>query len=60
MGFVAREGPPDAVADQRLAATEFDWDRALAELAKIRGRVRGDVDPVRLVREGRGELERRP
>ena len=60
MGFASREVPADTVAGVRLAATEFDWDRALAELAKIRGRVRGDVDPVRLVREGRGELEHRP
>jgi len=60
MGFVSREGPPDAGTDQRLAATEFDWDRVLAELAKIRGRVRGDVDPVTLVREGRGEFGHYP
>ena len=55
--------PPDALADELLAAelapTKFDWDAALSDLAKIRGRVRGDVDAVAVVREGRDELERR-
>ena len=60
MRSVSRGMPPGTVAGVRLSATEFDWDRALAELAKIRRRVRGDVDPVRLVREGRGELGDRP
>lgn len=55
--------PPDALADEllavELAATEFDWDSALTDLAAIRGRVRGDVDAVTVVRKGRDELERR-
>jgi hypothetical protein len=54
---------PDTLADELLAAelapTEFDWDAALSELAKVRARVRGDVDAVAIVREGRDELERR-
>lgn len=54
---------PDALAAELLAAelapAEFDWDKALSGLAEIRGRVRGEVDPVALVREGREELERR-
>lgn len=31
----------------------------LADLAKVRGRVSGDVDAVRLARERRDELDRR-
>jgi hypothetical protein len=54
---------PDALADELLAAelapAEFDWDDALSDLAKIRSRVRGDVDAVAVVREGREDLERR-
>jgi len=43
-----------------LAPTDFDWDAALAELAEIRGRMRGGPDDaVAIVREGREELERR-
>jgi hypothetical protein len=53
----------DALADELLAAelapTEFDWDAALSDLAKVRARVRGDADAVAIVREGRDELERR-
>lgn len=60
----ARRGvEPDALAAELLAAelapAGFDWDKALSELAEIRGRVRGDVDAVALVREGREELEHR-
>jgi len=55
---------PDELADELLAAdlapVDFDWDAALAELADIRGRIRGaPVDAVALVREGREELEQR-
>jgi hypothetical protein len=55
---------PDELADELLAAdlapVDFDWDAALAELADIRGRIRGGpVDAVALVREGREELEQR-
>jgi hypothetical protein len=54
---------PDALADQllavELAPTEFDLERTLADLAEIRGRMRGSDDAVALVREGRDELERR-
>jgi hypothetical protein len=55
---------PDALVDEllatRLAPADFDWDSALAELAEIRGRIRGRPDDaVAIVREGREELERR-
>lgn len=60
---VAGDVEPDDLAAEALAAelepAEFDWDEALAELAEIRGRVRGEVDAVALVREGREELGRR-
>lgn len=55
--------PPDALADELLAAelapVPSDLDGILADLAEIRGRVRGPVDAVAVVREGREELERR-
>lgn len=54
---------PDALAKKMfedLALTEFDWQSAMAELAAIRGRMRGGGDDaVAIVREGREELERR-
>ena len=54
---------PDALADQLLAAelapVKADLEAILGDLAEIRGRVRGDVDAVAVVREGREELERR-
>lgn len=55
---------PDQLADEllaiELASADFDWDSALAELAKVRGRMRGGPDDaVALVREGREELEQR-
>ncbi|MGN6556906.1 MAG: hypothetical protein ACTHLH_02705 [Solirubrobacterales bacterium] len=55
---------PDQLADEllagELAPTDYDWDAALAELAEIRGRMRGGPDDaVAIVREGREELERR-
>ena len=54
---------PDALADELLAAelapSDFDWDAALSDLAKVRARVRGGADAVAVVREGRDELERR-
>ena len=54
----------DELADELLAvefaSADFDWDAALAELAEIRGRMRGGPDDaVALVREGREELEQR-
>jgi hypothetical protein len=55
--------PPDALADELLAAelapAHSDLESILAELAEIRSRVRGPVDAVAVVREGREELERR-
>lgn len=55
--------PPDALADQLLAAelapVKGDLEAILGDLAEIRGRVRGSVDAVAVVREGREELERR-
>jgi len=56
--------PPDALADELLAAelapAHSDLESTLAELAKIRSRLRGPaVDAVAVVREGRDELERR-
>jgi hypothetical protein len=43
-----------------LAPARSDLEGILAELAKIRGRMRGgSVDAVAIVREGREELERR-
>jgi hypothetical protein len=55
--------PPDALADQLLAAElsplKPDLEAILADLAEIRGRVRGSVDAVAVVREGREELDRR-
>ena len=55
---------PDALADELLAAelapVNSDLDSILADLAKIRGRMRGGPDDaVAIVREGREELERR-
>jgi hypothetical protein len=55
---------PDELADELLtvefASADFDWDAGLAELAQIRGRMRGGPDDaVALVREGREELEQR-
>ncbi len=37
----------------------FDLESVLADLACVRSRVRGPVDAVALVREGRQELEQR-
>lgn len=37
----------------------FDLESVLADLADVRSRVRGPVDAVALVREGRQELEQR-
>jgi hypothetical protein len=56
--------PPDALADELLAAelapARSDLKSILAELAEIRGRMRGAGDyAVAIVREGREELERR-
>ena len=55
---------PDALADELvkadLAPVEFDLEQTLADLAEVRGRLRGGgMDAVALVREGRDELERR-
>jgi hypothetical protein len=54
---------PDALADELLAAelapAHSDLDSILTDLAEIRGRVRGPVDAVATVREGREELEQR-
>lgn len=55
---------PDALADELLAAelapASSDLESILAELAEIRGRMRGGGDDaVAIVREGREELERR-
>ncbi len=55
---------PDQLADEllaiELASADFNWDAALAELAEVRGRMRGSRDDaVALVREGREELEQR-
>jgi hypothetical protein len=53
--------PPDALADQLLAAelapVKHDLTVILGDLAEIRGRVRGSVDAVAVVREGREELD---
>jgi hypothetical protein len=55
--------PPDALADELLAAelapAKSDLESVLAGLAEIRGRVRGPIDAVAVVRQGRDELERR-
>jgi hypothetical protein len=55
--------PPDALADELLAAelapAKSDLESVLAGLAEIRGRVRGPIDAVAVVRQGREELERR-
>jgi hypothetical protein len=52
---------PGALADELLAAelapAQTDLETILADLAEIRGRVRGPVDAVAVVREGRDELE---
>lgn len=54
---------PDALATEllvaELAPASSDLDSILADLAEIRGRVRGPVDAVAVVREGREELEQR-
>lgn len=54
---------PDKLADELLAAelapASSDLEAILADLADIRGRVRGPVDAVAVVREGREELEQR-
>ena len=55
--------PAATAALERLVAesnrAEFDWDSTLAALAEIRSRMRGPVDAVAVVREGREELEQR-
>lgn len=54
---------PDKLADELLAAelapASSDLEAILTDLADIRGRVRGPVDAVAVVREGREELEQR-
>ena len=55
---------PDALAEELLAAElapmNFDWDSALAELAEVRSRMRGDRDDaVAIVREDREKRARR-
>jgi hypothetical protein len=54
---------PDKLADELLAAelapASSDLEAILVDLADIRGRVRGPVDAVAVVREGREELEQR-
>jgi len=54
---------PDALAAEVLisefAPVSSDLDSILADLAEIRSRVRGPVDAVAVVREGREELEQR-
>jgi hypothetical protein len=54
---------PDKLADELLAAelapASSDLEAILVDLADIRGRVRGPVDAVAVVREGRKELEQR-
>lgn len=53
----------DKLADELLAAelapAGSDLEAILVDLANIRGRVRGPVDAVAVVREGREELEQR-
>jgi hypothetical protein len=54
---------PDALATELLVAelgpASSDLDSILADLADVRSRVRGPVDAVAVVREGREELEQR-
>gem|GEM_PF-1760333 len=54
---------PGALANELLAAelapASSDLESILADLADVRSRVRGPVDAVALVREGREELEQR-
>lgn len=54
---------PDDLAEElllgRLVPVAFDWDRCLAGLAQIRGRIRGADDEVILDRQDQDELERR-
>ena len=54
---------PDTLADELLAAelapASSDLESILADLADVRSRVRGPVDAVAVVREGRRELEQR-
>lgn len=55
--------PPDVLADELmkadLAPSDDQFDLVLADLEQIRRRVRGTIDAVAIVREGRDELERR-
>jgi len=55
--------PPDALAEELLAAelapVKSDLESVLAGLAEIRSRVRGPVDAVAVVAEGREELKHR-
>jgi len=54
---------PDALATEllvaELAPASSDLDGILADLAEICSRVRGPIDAVAVVREGREELEQR-
>lgn len=54
---------PDKLAEELLAAelapANSDLEAILTDLADIRSRVRGPVDAVAVVREGREELEQR-
>jgi hypothetical protein len=57
---VAPDEPAAELLAAELAPAGFDWDAALAELAEIRGRMRGGPDDaVAIVREGREALGRR-
>jgi hypothetical protein len=50
---------PDELLAAELAPASSDLEGILADLADVRSRVRGPVDAVAVVREGRQELEQR-
>lgn len=54
---------PDELADELLAAelapASSDLESILSDLADVRRRVRGPIDAVVVVREGREELQQR-
>jgi hypothetical protein len=59
MVFAMDDQAPDKDVTSESGSRRSVLEGILAELAEIRGRVRGDIDAVTIVREGREELERR-
>lgn len=59
MVFAMDDQTSDKGVTDGSGSRQSDLEDILAELAEIRGRMRGSADAVTIVREGREELERR-